>query len=392
MAPATFHLLFSTAGGDTAAALAAGNPVIVKAHEGHLGTNELMATAIKKAAQKTGMPGGVFSFIISKDVAVIQGLVKDEAIKAIGFTGSYKAGIAIFKTAATERKTPIPVYAEMSSVNPVLVLPDKLQQDPAAVATQLAASITLGVGQFCTNPGLVFLIESDAADRFISTLGKLISQSAPSTMLNKSVCQNYYKNKQLLSTEAGVKTLVDVENPSENMKGGSALLQASAEDFINNKNLQSEVFGPASLIITCKDEAELQDAVQALYGQLTGTVMATNKDIELFKETIDVLSQKVGRILYNGVPTGVEVCHAMVHGGPYPATTNAGSTSVGADAIKRFVRPLCYQDCPQDFLPDALKDDNVLNIMRKVNGKYEILKLYYSTLSILTSKLLNLLE
>lgn len=365
-----FPFAFSTAGGDTASALAAGNPVIVKAHEGHLGTNEMVAGAIKRAAEKTNMPDGVFSFVISSEVATIQQLVKDEAIKAIGFTGSYRAGTAIFKTATIERKTPIPVYAEMSSINPVLLLPKKLQQDSASIATQLAASILLGTGQFCTNPGLIFLISGEAAALFIGQLSELITKATPATMLNKGVCSNYYTSRQLLEQEKGVRTLATVENSSNEYKGSAILFETDAVDFIKNQNLQAEVFGPSSLIVKCKDKAELSLTLAALHGQLTGTVIGSREDIEAFSDCVDILSSKAGRILYNGVPTGVEVCHAMVHGGPYPATTNACSTSVGADAIKRFARPVCLQDCPPEFLPPALKNENVFNIMRKINGQY----------------------
>lgn len=365
-----FPFAFSTAGGDTASALAAGNPVIVKAHEGHLGTNELIGNAIKIAAQKTGMPDGVFSFLISNDIATIQQLVKAEEIKAIGFTGSYKAGMAIFTTVATSRKTPIPVYAEMSSINPVLLLTAKLKQDAVALATQLAGSITLGTGQFCTNPGLIFLIASEAADTFIESLADQLSKAAPTTMLNKGVCNNYYTSKQVLEQQPNIEILANVDSATADYKGAAALYKTTAADFIANENMQAEVFGPSSLIVVCKDGSELLSAVQSLHGQLTGTVTGTEEDIQLFQASIEALTSKVGRLLYNGVPTGVEVCHAMVHGGPYPATTNAGSTSVGADAIKRFARPVCLQDCPAAFLPAELKNDNPLNIMRKLNGQY----------------------
>ncbi len=365
-----FPFAFSTAGGDTASALAAGNPVIVKAHEGHPGTHELMTNAIKRAAQKTNMPDAVFSSVTSNDIETIQYLVKHEAIKAIGFTGSYKAGMSIFKTAATGRKTPIPVYAEMSSINPVLLLPGKLEKESSTVAAQLAASITLGTGQFCTNPGLLFLIESEAGEKFITTLGDQLKNIAPATMLNRNVCSNYYHSKNVLLQQPGVKVVVAVESAEGDLKGSSVLLQTSAADFIKNENLQAEVFGPCSLIVRCKDQHELLQAVNSLNGQLTGTVMSLEEDLETFAPCIEVLAGKVGRLLYNGVPTGVEVCHAMVHGGPYPATTNAGSTSVGADAIKRFARPVCLQDCPAELLPLALKNENSLNIMRKLNGHY----------------------
>jgi NADP-dependent aldehyde dehydrogenase len=365
-----FPFAFSTAGGDTASALAAGNPVIVKAHEGHLGTNELVAGAIKRAAKKTNMPDGVFSFVISNDVETIQHLVKDEAIKAIGFTGSYKAGTAILTTASTERKTPVPVYAEMSSINPVLLLPKKLQQDSDVIAARLAGSILLGTGQFCTNPGLIFLIKNESAEIFTTKLTELISEAAPASMLNKGVCRNYYAGRQLLQQQEGVRTLATVEDSSSDYKGSAVLFETDAADFIANENLQAEVFGPSSLIVKCNNEEELLNAVGALHGQLTGTVIGLNEEIETFSAAIDILRSKAGRLLYNGVPTGVEVCHAMVHGGPYPATTNPGSTSVGADAIKRFARPVCLQDCPPEFLPAELKDENISNIMRKINGQY----------------------
>ncbi|WP_276501968.1 aldehyde dehydrogenase (NADP(+)) [Terrimonas pollutisoli] len=365
-----FPFAFSTAGGDTASALAAGNPVIVKAHEGHPGTHALMANAIKRAAQKTNMPDAVFSSVVSDEIDTIQYLVKHEAIKAIGFTGSYKAGMSIFSTATTSRKTPIPVYAEMSSINPVLLLPGKLEKESSAVATQLAASITLGTGQFCTNPGLLFLIESEAAEKFIDALGSQLKSVAPTTMLNKNVCNNYYNTKNRLQQQAGVKVVAAVESAANDIRGAAVLLQTNGADFIANENLQAEVFGPCSLIVKCKDAGELLQAVSSLHGQLTGTVIGLKEDLEVFASCIEVLTGKVGRLLYNGVPTGVEVCHAMVHGGPYPATTNAGSTSVGADAIKRFARPVCLQDCPAELLPLALQNENSLNIMRKINGHY----------------------
>lgn len=365
-----FPLAFSTAGGDTASALAAGNPVIVKAHESHLGTNELVASAISKAAQKCDLPDGVFSFVIGEGAVTGMQLVKHPGIKAIGFTGSYNAGMAIFKAAVNERKTPIPVYAEMSSINPVLLLPEKLKQDSDAVAAQLAGSVTLGVGQFCTNPGLLFLIEDEASDGFIKKLTELLSAVPIAIMLNANICNSYYKSRQMMAQQNGVTTLFAGDDASEAHKGSAALLQVSANNFASNPHLQNEMFGPASLIVTCYDEWELTRALQSLHGQLTATIFALKTDIEKFTATIDILSGKVGRVVYNGVPTGVEVGYAMVHGGPFPATTDARSTSVGADAIKRFVRPLCLQDCPPEFLPDALKNENLLNIMRRVNGQY----------------------
>ncbi len=365
-----FPFAFSTAGGDTASALAAGNPVIVKAHESHLGTNEFVATAIYKAAKKCDIPDGVFSFVIGEGAVTGMQLVKHPGIKAVGFTGSYKAGMAIFKAAVNEREIPIPVYAEMSSINPVLLLPEKLKQDADAVASQLAGSVTLGVGQFCTNPGLLFLLEDETSAGFIQKLTELLSAVPVATMLNPGVCKSYYKNRETIAQQNGVKTLFKGDDTSKAQQGSAALLQVSANNFAGNPQLQNEMFGPASLIVSCKDEWELTQALQSLHGQLTATIFALKTDIEKFSTTIDILAGKVGRVVYNGVPTGVEVSYAMEHGGPFPATTDARSTSVGANAIKRFVRPICLQDCPHEFLPDALKNENSLNIMRKINGQY----------------------
>lgn len=365
-----FPFAFSTAGGDTASALAAGNPVIVKAHEGHLGTNELVGKAIQNAAQKTGMPAGVFSYLVIDKIATVQELIKNEFIKAIGFTGSYKAGMSIFHTATTARLTPIPVYAEMSSVNPVVILPEILQQKAETLATQIAASVTLGSGQFCTNPGLLFLIASDDATRFEKELTSLIASASPALMLNKTVCNNYYNSKKTLAGQKEISVLAEASDLSAELKSAPALLKTTAADFIQNAALQSEVFGPSSLIVWCNDRTELLSALESLHGQLTGTVMGTANDLTAYSEIVTVLGSKAGRVLFNGVPTGVEVCHAMVHGGPFPATSDARSTSVGGDAIKRFVRPLCLQDCPPDLLPLALKDENPLNIMRKINGHF----------------------
>jgi len=365
-----FPFAFSTAGGDTASALAAGNPVIVKAHPAHLGTNELMAGAIRNAIQKCNLPDGVFSFVIGEGFATGLQLVKHPQIKAVGFTGSFTGGMALYKAATTERQSPIPVYAEMSSINPVLLLKEKLEKDGNALAASLAGSITLGVGQFCTNPGLLFLINDAAAENFISELTTKLSAIPGGTMLNAGICKSYYSNKQIVAGQAGVTVLLEGDDASAAYKGTPALLEVSAADFMQNPALQNEIFGPASLIVKCADEAELQQAIRSLHGQLTGTVFATVNDLTNFSTAVNELTGKVGRVVYNNVPTGVEVCYAMVHGGPFPSTTDARSTSVGADAIKRFVRPQCLQDCPQEFLPDALKNENPLNLMRRINGKY----------------------
>lgn len=365
-----FPFAFSTAGGDTASALAAGCPVIVKAHASHLGTNELVTKAIISAAKKRNMPDGVFSSLTGEGAVLGQALAKHPSVKAIGFTGSYRAGMALYKTAVNERHTPIPVYAEMSSINPVLIFPGKLQEDPDATAALISGSITLGVGQFCTNPGLLFIINSGETGAFISKLTDNIKVSPAATMLNQVICKSYYSGREKIIKETGVKTIFMGENAGDAYKGSPALLEVSAAQFISNPDLQNEIFGPASLIIRCDDATQMLQALHSLHGQLTGSVFGNANDIDKFEDCIDVLTEKVGRIIYNNVPTGVEVCHAMVHGGPFPATTDLRSTSVGSEAIKRFVRPVCYQDCPADKLPGALQDSNPLGIMRKVDGKY----------------------
>ena len=368
-AASNFPLAFSTAGGDTASALAAGCPVVVKAHSSHLGTNELVATAILNAAHKCNMPDGVFSSLVGEGSILGQQLVKHPQIKAVGFTGSFRGGMALLKTAINDREEPIPVYAEMSSINPVLILPEKIRQEIDAVTSQLSASVTLGVGQFCTNPGLLFVIKDENTETFLQKLSEALGKVAPATMLNQTICSSYYsQRRQLLSTE-GVEAMWTGDEGAQDYKGSASLARTTAKNFTRSISLQNEVFGPSSLVVVCNDQEELRTALQSLHGQLTATVIGTADDLEEFQSCVDVLIARVGRVIYNGVPTGVEVCHAMMHGGPFPATTFAHFTSVGTEAVKRFLRPVCYQDCPQQFLPDALKDENPLHIMRKVNGQ-----------------------
>lgn len=369
-AASNFPLAFSTAGGDTASALAAGCPVIVKAHSSHLGTNELVATAIVNAAKKCNMPDGVFSSLIGEGSILGQRLVKHPQIKAVGFTGSFRGGMALLRASVNERDEPIPVYAEMSSINPVLVLPNKIKHDVDTLVAQLTASITLGVGQFCTNPGLLYVIKGENTEAFIQKLGQSLQQIPAATMLNQTICSAYYKERQQLLAQKGVSTIWSGDKVNEEYKGSSSLAQIGAAEFIKNNVLQNEVFGPTSLFVVCENENELKEALHSLHGQLTATVMGTADDLNQFQNCVDILIQKVGRLIYNGVPTGVEVSHAMMHGGPYPATTFAHFTSVGTEAVKRFLRPVCYQDCPQEYLPVALKDENILRIMRKLNGDF----------------------
>jgi len=369
-AASNFPLAFSTAGGDTASALASGCPVIVKAHSAHLGTNELVASAITNAAKKCRMPDGVFSSLIGEGSQLGQQLVKHPQIKAVGFTGSFRGGMALLKAAINEREEPIPVYAEMSSINPVLVLPGKIRQELDAIVSQLSASITLGVGQFCTNPGMIYILKDENTENFVRKLSQALQQVLPATMLNQTICAAYYKERgQLLSTQ-GVETVLSGDGGKEDFKASGSLAKTTAKNFAENSSLQNEVFGPSSLVVVCEDENELKTALQSLHGQLTASVMGNADELKHFQNCIDVLIARVGRMIYNGVPTGVEVSHAMMHGGPFPATTYSHFTSVGTEAVKRFLRPVCYQDCPQEFLPDALKDENPLHIMRKLNGEF----------------------
>ena len=369
-AASNFPLAFSTAGGDTASALAAGCSVIVKAHRSHLGTNELVASAIIIASQKCGMPDGVFSSLIGEGSLLGQQLVKHPQIKAVGFTGSFRGGMALLKAAINERENPIPVYAEMSSINPVLILPNKIENNIDEVVLQLSASITLGVGQFCTNPGLLFVVRDENTEAFLQKLATALQQVLPATMLNQTICGAYYKERQQLLSTQGVEAVWASDAGREDYKGSAMLARTMANNFTKNNSLQNEVFGPSSLVVVCDDENELNAALQSLHGQLTATVIGTADDLKHFQSCVDILIARVGRVIYNGVPTGVEVCHAMMHGGPFPATTYSHFTSVGTEAIKRFLRPVCYQDCPQEFLPDALKDENPLRITRKVNGEF----------------------
>ena len=363
-----FPLAFSTAGGDAAAALAAGCPVIVKSHPMHAGTGEMVASAIIKAAEKTGMPNGVFSNLNSNGNDVGQQLVLHPSIKAVGFTGSLKGGRALYNLAAT-RKEPIPVFAEMGSVNPVVLFPKSLENRAESIAKTYAGSITLGAGQFCTNPGLIIGIKSEGLKTFTANLASEIKEVAPSCMLHPNIANAYNSNKATALQQNGVEVLANI---SENVKSNfaaQAVITASGQEFINNPTLHHEVFGPFSLVVQCEDKTELEAVVSQLEGQLTGTIISDDNELERYKTVVSELQNKVGRIIFNGVPTGVEVCPSMLHGGPYPASTDSRFTAVGVDAIKRFVRPFSFQDWPNELLPLELQNENPLNIVRTVNGK-----------------------
>lgn len=363
-----FPLAFSVAGGDTTSALAAGCSVVFKAHPAHPGTCEMVGMAIVHAAKRTGMPEGTFSMVHGKSTAVGLAIVRHPLIKAIGFTGSYRGGKALFDV-ANSRPVPIPVYAEMGSTNPVFILPEALRERRESIAKDLAASVTLGVGQFCTNPGLVFY-QGDAQGSFADSVAKSLQQINPGVMLTSSIQEAYHAGVKKLGGTDGVNTLFKGDVPERGSFAAAYLFQTSAETFLNDHSLEEEVFGPSTLTVPVDDKSQLLRVASQLGGHLTATIHATERDLEEYAELISILEQKVGRIIINGYPTGVEVTHAMVHGGPYPATTDSRSTSVGTDAIKRFARPVCFQNFPQNLLPQELRDDNPLGVPRMVNGKW----------------------
>ncbi len=362
-----FPLAYSTAGGDTAAALAAGCPVVVKSHPMHAGTGELVASAIVRAAQKTGMPNGVFSNLNSSGIEVGVQLVEHPQVKAVGFTGSIRGGRALFDL-ASKREEPIPVFAEMGSVNPVVALPTALEQKNDEWAATYAGSITLGAGQFCTNPGLIFGIKGPSLNSFIDSLGNEIEKLDPMCMLHPNIHQNYEKGKAELSEQSGVTVAASYENKIAPNFGAQKVLTVDGATFLKNPTLHREVFGPFSMVVQCGNESELISILKQLEGQLTGTVLGNTVDLEKYGSIIDALRSRVGRLIFNGVPTGVEVCPSMQHGGPYPASTDSRFTAVGIHSIKRWVRPLSYQDWPKAALPDELKDENPLNINRLVDN------------------------
>jgi len=365
-----FPLAFSVAGGDTTSALAAGCTVVVKAHPAHPGTCELVANAIIKAVQKTGMPDGTFSMVHGKSIDVGMAIVTNPLIKAIGFTGSFHGGKAIFD-AASKRPEPIPVYAEMGSTNPIFILPGALKDKKEEIAKGLTASVTLGVGQFCTNPGLVFIANTADTNSFKEIASKGFKESTSGTMLTSEI-QKAYKNgiKKLISF-AGLEVLATGQQKEEGFQGTPSMLITSAKNYEKNEEFEKEIFGPSTLAVTAGDRSELIKIAEKLSGHLTTTIWANEDDLNDYSELVGILERKAGRLIINGFPTGVEVCHSIIHGGPFPATTDSSTTSVGTTAIKRFTRPVCYQNFPNSLLPDELKDENPLNIFRLVNGEYK---------------------
>jgi alpha-ketoglutaric semialdehyde dehydrogenase len=363
-----FPFAFSTAGGDTASALAAGCPVIVKSHSMHIGTGEMVASAVIKAAQKTNMPEGVFSNLIGSGVVVGGALVRHPLVKGVGFTGSIKGGRALYDLAA-QRPEPIPVFAEMGSINPVVVLPNALENDSQKWATIYAGSITMGTGQFCTNPGLLLGIKGENLTRFISQLATEIEKIAPSCMLHPSIKADFNQGKELLQSQNGVQTVAEYKGEVGPNFAPQTLLTVEGKTFLENETLSHEVFGPFSVIVQCEDEAQLTTIIDQLAGQLTATILGAGTEIEKYTAVVAALQNRVGRIIFNGVPTGVEVCPSMIHGGPYPASSDSRFTAVGLHAVKRWVRPFSYQNWPDNLLPAELQNGNPLGISRSVNNK-----------------------
>lgn len=368
-AASNFPLAYSTAGGDTASALASGCPVIVKSHSMHAGTGELVASAIIKAAQKTGMPNGVFSNIAGSGRVVGSALVKHPKVKAVGFTGSITGGRALFNLAAS-REEPIPVFAEMGSINPVIITPAAIAKRANEIAGIYAGSITMGTGQFCTSPGLILTIDSPETRNFIKDLGQKTTAIDPQCMLHPNIKKDFIKNRASVSEQSGVEVVAAIQEKVEPNYAPTQISAVSGADFLTNPKMHQEVFGPFSLVVKSKDEAELVEIINNLEGQLTGTILAEKSDYSKLDNIINALQNRVGRIIFNGVPTGVEVCSAMLHGGPYPASTDSRFTAVGIHAIKRWVRPFSYQSWPNDLLPDQLKNENPLGILRVIDGKH----------------------
>ena len=366
-----FPLAFSVAGGDTASAFAAGCPVVVKAHSAHPGTSELVGRAIQTAVARSSLPEGVFSLLFDSGFEVGAELVRHPDIKAVGFTGSRNGGLALMEIAAN-RPEPIPVYAEMSSINPVFLMPAALGQRAETIAKGFVGSLALGAGQFCTNPGLVIAQEGPDLDAFLDTVVTELNSVSAQTMLTPGIYQSYQAGVAKLEGNANIESSGAGKPGQSDNQCEARLFVTTAQQFLGDKNLCEEVFGAASLVVKCQSGDEFLQVAEHLEGQLTATLQLDEADIEQARVLLPTLERKVGRILCNGFPTGVEVCHAMVHGGPFPATSDSRTTSVGSAAIERFLRPVCYQDFPDALLPEALRDGNRLNINYLIDGSSKV--------------------
>lgn len=362
-----FPLAYSVAGGDTASALAAGCPVIVKAHPAHPGTSELVGALVQQAARESGAPEGIFSLLFDAGYEVGAALVKHPLLKAVGFTGSRRGGRALMDLALA-RPEPIPVFAEMSSINPVFILAGALERWAEEMATGLHGSVTQGVGQFCTNPGLVFLEAGDPAKTFLAKLQSLMSATAPGTMLTSGICSAYHSGVETLSKVRGVRCAGVVGSDPAKTQAGAALFVTDAETFLANPVLMNEVFGPSTLVVECASRGQMLAAARRLDGQLTASVHATTEEISVSRDLVEILVTKAGRLIFDGFPTGVEVTHAMTHGGPYPATSDGRSTSVGTRAVERFMRPVSFQNFPDELLSAELQEANPLGLTRLCDG------------------------
>jgi len=361
-----FPLAFSVAGGDTASALAAGNSVIVKAHPAHPATSELVGNVIRESVAACGFHEGVFSLLFDSGIQVGQKLVQHPLVKAVGFTGSLGAGRALMNLAAA-RPEPIPCYTEMSSTNPVFILPGALKQREK-IAADLTASYTLGAGQFCTKPGLVFLPTQPESSNLVEDLRKRATDLPAFTMLTAGIAAQYQRGLTQRTQSDHARTIASSTQPQASATTAATLFEADVEQILNDPSLSEEIFGPTTLLVHSSSREQMLKAAHALKGHLTATLIGTEEDLAANQDLIAILERKVGRVIFNGYPTGVEVCHAMVHGGPYPATSDGRSTSVGSQAIFRFSRPVCYQNLPQSALPEELKNTNSLGILRMVNG------------------------
>ncbi|MDN7675419.1 aldehyde dehydrogenase (NADP(+)) [Burkholderia oklahomensis] len=363
-----FPLAFSVAGGDTASAFAAGCPVVAKAHPAHLGTSELVGRAIQQAVADCGLPEGVFSLVVGAGNAIGEALVAHPAIKAVGFTGSRAGGVALMGVAA-RRREPIPVFAEMSSINPFFVLPGALRTRGAKIAQGFVDSLTLGVGQFCTNPGLVVALDGPDLKAFVDAAAQALAQKGAQTMLTAGIASSYESAIAARRAVTGVSEVAQGTRSDARNAALPALFTTTHAQFAQDPQLESEIFGPTSLVVVCRDVDEMIALAEHVEGQLTATLHLDDDDVDLARKLLPTLERRAGRIVANGYPTGVEVAHAMVHGGPFPATSDPRGTSVGALAIERFLRPVCYQDLPAALLPAALADANPLGLWRLRDGQ-----------------------
>lgn len=364
-----FPFAYSTAGGDTASAMAAGCPVVVKAHPAHPHTGSMVAALILQVLQQQGWPAGAFGHVYGAAFEVGKALVMHPCTKAVGFTGSFAGGKALFDW-AQQRPEPIPVFAEMGSVNPVFLLPQKLGQSPQEIAAQYAASITLGVGQFCTNPGILVALKGESLSIFSEALVQQMAHIPAGTMLHSGIAQSYIQKRQTALELAGVTLLATGQAGATATQAVATMATVSAAHFLANKSLHHEVFGPFSLLVVCEQPHQMVAIAKAMEGQLTATLMATDTDLQQMSDLVEAIADRCGRLVLNGVPTGVEVCDAMQHGGPFPATTDSRYGSVGADALRRFCRPLAFQNWPNHTLPAALQNENKWQLLRCINGEY----------------------